>query len=116
MKRLPIFLAAFAMSLSSLAVLAEVTQDAVKKPATDVAASADTTPMTEGEVKKIDKDTGKITIKHGEIKNLDMPSMTMVFRVKEAAMLDQLKVGDKINFSAADLNGKLTVTKVEVAK
>jgi Cu(I)/Ag(I) efflux system periplasmic protein CusF len=72
--------------------------------------------MTEGEIKKIDKESGKVTIKHGEIKNLDMPPMTMVFRMKDAAMLDKVKAGDKINFSAEKLNGNYTVTEVEIAK
>ena len=87
------------------------------KPATIEEKTAPTkSPMADGEIKKIDKDAGKVTIKHGEIKNLDMPSMTMVFRVKDAAMLDQIKVGDKINFSADKINGNFTVTKMEAAK
>ncbi len=80
------------------------------------AAVATKLAMTEGEIKKVDKETGKITIKHGEIKNLDMPGMTMVFRVKEPAMLDQVKAGDKVNFSADKINGNITVTKIEAAK
>jgi Cu(I)/Ag(I) efflux system periplasmic protein CusF len=72
--------------------------------------------MAEGEIKKIDKETGKVTIKHGEIKNLDMPPMTMVFRMKDAAMLDKVKAGDKINFSAEKINGNFTVTEIEAAK
>ncbi len=66
--------------------------------------------MTDGEVRKIDKDAGKVTIRHGEIKNLDMPAMTMVFRVKEPVMLDRLKPGDKIKFSAEKIGGQYTVT------
>lgn len=73
-------------------------------------------PMTDGEIKKVDKEGGKITIKHGEIKNLDMPGMTMVFRVKEPAMLDQVRAGDKVNFSADKINGNITVTKIEASK
>jgi Cu(I)/Ag(I) efflux system periplasmic protein CusF len=84
------------------------------KPATS--GSVEKPPMNEGEIKKIDKDSGKVTIKHGEIKNLDMPPMTMVFRMKDAAMLDKVKVGDKINFSAEKVNGNFTVTEVEAAK
>ena len=56
--------------------------------------------MTEGEVRKVDRETKKLTIKHGEIRNLDMPPMTMVFQVKDAALLDKLKAGDKIRFFA----------------
>ena len=69
--------------------------------------------MTDAEVRKIDKDAGKVTLKHGEIKNLDMPPMTMVFRVKEPALLDTLKVGDKVRIAAEKLDGNYTVTKIE---
>ena len=81
------------------------------------AASADSTaPLASGEVKKVDKDAGKITIKHGPLENLGMPAMTMVFRVKDPAMLDQLKAGDKINFLAEKWNGALTLMRFEAAK
>ena len=82
-------------------------------PATTAQVSASAAPMTEGEVRKIDKEQGKITLKHGEIKNLDMPGMTMVFRVKEAALLDQVKEGDKIKFTADKIGGQFTVTGIE---
>lgn len=72
--------------------------------------------LTPGEVKKIDKEASKITIKHGPLTNLGMPAMTMVFRIKDAAMLDQVKVGDKINFYAEKLDGGITVTRLEAAK
>ena len=78
-------------------------------------AQADTA-MTEGEVRKIDKENKKITLRHGEIKNLEMPGMTMVFQVKEPAMLDSLKSGDKVRFSAEKLDGALVVTRIEPAK
>ena len=72
--------------------------------------------MTEGEVRKIDKDTKKITLKHGEIKNLGMPGMTMVFQVKDPAMLDTVKTGDKVRFNAEKAEGALVVTHIETAK
>lgn len=72
------------------------------------------TSMAQGEVKKVNKDAGKITLKHGELKNLDMPPMTMVFRVKDPAMLEQLKAGDRINFVAEKIGGQLTVTQFEI--
>ena len=75
----------------------------------------DTTAMTEGEVRKIDKEHGKITLKHGDIKNLGMPGMTMIFRVQDKTMLDPIKEGDKVKFVADNLNGQLTVTKIEPA-
>lgn len=74
------------------------------------------TLMTDGEVRKIDKDAGKVTIRHGEIKNLDMPAMTMVFRVKDPVMLDRLQPGDKIKFSAEKIGGQYTVVGFEPAK
>lgn len=57
--------------------------------------------MTDGEVKKIDKEAGKITIKHGQIKHLDMPGMTMVFVAKEKSLLDKVQPGDKVRFMVA---------------
>lgn len=71
---------------------------------------------SEGEVKKIDKAAGKVTIKHGELKNLGMPGMTMVFKVKDPAMLDHVKEGDKVHFTADKVGGALTVTAIEAAK
>jgi Cu/Ag efflux protein CusF len=72
--------------------------------------------LTAGEVKKVDKEAGKMTIKHGPLANLDMPGMTMVFRVKEPAMLDKVKAGDKINFAAERANGAITVTHLDIVK
>ncbi|GBL47439.1 hypothetical protein SFMTTN_3278 [Sulfuriferula multivorans] len=72
-------------------------------------------PLIDGEVKKVDKDTGKLTIKHGPITNLGMPAMTMVFRVNDPAMLDKVKSGDKIRFAADKVSGVLTVMRVEPA-
>lgn len=80
------------------------------------AAATATEAATEGEVKKVDKDAGKITIKHGALKNLDMPPMTMVFRAKDPAVLNQVKVGDKITFVAEKVNGQFTASQVEVKK
>lgn len=68
--------------------------------------------MADGEVRKIDKEQGKITVKHGEIKSLEMPPMTMVFRVKDKAMLDKLHDGEKIKFSAEKIDGNFTITKI----
>ena len=72
--------------------------------------------LTEGEVRKVDKAAGKITLKHGEIRNLDMPPMTMVFRVKEPTMLAAVKEGDKVKFTAERVDGAYTVTSLESAK
>ena len=78
-----------------------------------MAASSD---MAEGEIRKVDMDTKKITIKHGEIKNLDMPGMTMVFQVKDPAMLEKVKAGDKVRFKAEKAGGAIVVTDILPAK
>jgi len=69
--------------------------------------------MTEGEVKKVDLETGKVTIKHGEIKHLDMPGMTMVLTVKDKTLLTNIKPGEKINFMVINEGGKLVVTDIQ---
>lgn len=69
--------------------------------------------MSTGEVKKVDKSTGKMTIKHGPLENLGMGGMTMAFRAADPSMLDKVNVGDKIQFVAEQPNGQLTVTKLE---
>ncbi len=72
--------------------------------------------LTDGEVKKIDKEAGKITLRHGEIKNLNMGAMTMVLRVKDASMLDQVKVGDNVKFAADRVNGAVTIVQMQKAQ
>lgn len=71
---------------------------------------------SEGEVRKIDKAAGKITIKHGEIRNLDMPPMTMVFRAEPPALLDKVQVGDKVTFKAEKVGSTYTVTEIAPAR
>ena len=73
-------------------------------------------PTAEAEIRKIDLENKKITLKHGEIKNLDMPGMTMVFAVKDPAMLDKLKAGDKVKFTADSVGGSITVMSLEKVK
>ena len=72
--------------------------------------------LADGEIRKVDKEAKKITIKHGPIQSLDMPAMTMVFQVKEPAMLEQVKPGDKVKFEAQKLGGAFTVTRIEAAR
>jgi len=79
------------------------------------AALAQTVPV-DGQVTKINTKDNKITLRHGPIKNLDMDSMTMVFRVKDPAMLKQVKVGDKVKFEADRVEGRLTVVKIQKTK
>lgn len=79
-------------------------------------AAASGASMADGEVRKVDKEAKKITMKHGEIKNLDMPGMTMVFQVKDPAMLDKVKAGDKVRFTAEKAGGAIVVTDIQPAK
>ena len=72
--------------------------------------------MADGEVRKVDKENRKITLKHGEIKSLDMPPMTMAFQVKDPALLDKVKPGDKVQFNVVKDGAKLTVTEIRPAK
>lgn len=78
--------------------------------------TSSTTPLTDGEVRKVDRAQGKLTLRHGPLPNLDMPAMTMVFRVKDPSMLDQVKEGDRIKFTADRIDGAITVTELEVGK
>lgn len=71
--------------------------------------------LADGTVKKVDQALGKLTLQHGPLENLGMPAMTMVFRVKDAAWLGQVKAGDRIRFAAEKLNGAYTVTQIEKA-
>ena len=72
-------------------------------------------PASEAEVRKVDKEAGKIALKHGEIKNLDMPPMSMVFQVRQPAQLDALQVGQKVRFQAVQDKGAYWVLKIEAA-
>ena len=80
------------------------------------AAAASAADMNEGEVRKVDKEARKLTIRHGEIKSLDMPPMTMVFQVRDLSMLDKLKPGDKIRFAVAKSESGFVVTDIQAAK
>jgi len=97
--KLVAFAAALSLSISSVGAFA---QDAT----------------VSGEVKKIDTAAGKITLKHGPIKKLDMEEdgMTMVFRVQDPGMLKSVKVGDKVKFDADRVNGQITVTAIQKSK
>ena len=72
--------------------------------------------MSDGEVRKVDRDGKKVTIKHGEIKSLDMPPMTMVFRVKDLTIVDKLQPGDKVKFRVEKSEGAFVVTEIHQAR
>jgi Cu/Ag efflux protein CusF len=109
-------------SLHTLALAALIalpmtlTQPAVAQTAASEATTVPAADMAEGEIRKVSKDTGKLTIKHGEIKNLDMPPMTMVFTARDPAMLDTVAVGDKVRFAVIDEGGKMVVTELQPLK
>lgn len=79
------------------------------------ATQAVTQDLAEGEIRRIDASTGRVTIRHGVIKSIDMPPMTMVFHAAEPGLLNNLKVGDKIRFAAEQQQGKIIVTRIELA-
>lgn len=79
-------------------------------------ATASPADMADGEIRKVDMDTKKITIKHGEIKNLDMPGMTMVFQAKDPALLGKVKAGDKVRFKAEKDGTAFVVTDIQPVK
>lgn len=125
MKKISSFLAAAV--LAPLGALAQSPDQPGKAPAAHAGhaahAAAQTdqafsqaAALTDGEVRKIDKDASKLTIRHGEIKHLSMPPMTMVFLVKDNTLLDTVKVGDKIRFMVTHQNGRMVVTDIQPAK
>ena len=106
----------FATMLATLAAPAYAQQSATDHSAHHVAQAQNTAALTDGEVRRVDKDAKKLTIRHGPIQNLDMPGMTMVFQVKEPAMLDKVKSGDKIKFRAEKAGSSYIVTQIEPAQ
>lgn len=72
--------------------------------------------LTEGVIRKVDRDNNKITIKHGEIRHLDMPGMTMVFQVKHPDLLDKIQTGDKVKFRAEKSGSAFVVTDIQLEK
>ena len=108
-------------SYVSICIAALVAQPACANdahhPGTGSASVAQTAaPLTDAEIRKIDKVAKKITLKHAAIANLDMPAMTMVFQVADDAVLDRFKAGDKVRFAADRTAGAFTVTKIELQK
>ena len=91
--------------------MAQTTMDHSKMDMSQPAAS-----MTEGEVKKVDLEAGKVTIKHGPIKHMDMPGMTMVFNVKDKALLANVKPSDKVRFMVVNEGGKMVLTAITTAQ
>ncbi|MDP3841822.1 MAG: copper-binding protein [Oxalobacteraceae bacterium] len=107
-------------SLVLACALAQPVFAAESEPVTETAKKGALVPAepvwSEGIAKKVDKTTGKLTIAHGAIKNLGMGPMTMMFRVKDPAMLEQVQAGQKIRFHIDIVNGAYTVLRIEPAK
>ena len=99
-----------------LSAFAAAAQHAHHPPAADQVAQAAAKDLADGEVRKVDKANGKITLRHGEIKNINMGPMTMVFGVKSPALLDNLAAGDKVKFRVEEIKGDYVVTAIEKAK
>ncbi len=106
----------FAIAASTAALLVSMAGVAGAQTTSAPAASATSAEMAEGEVRKVDKENQKLTIKHGPLKNLDMPGMTMVFQVQDAVMLEKVQAGDKVRFLADKVNGNFTVIKLEASR
>lgn len=108
--------------ISAVSLLAAVGAHAQTTPASaadhsqQAPAAAAAAAQSDAEVRKIDKEQGKLTLRHGPLKNFDMPAMTMVFRVADPKMLDGLKEGDKVKFNAGKVNGAFTVTAIQPVK
>ena len=114
-KKISAWLAVAAL-LAGSSGLAMAASDAPAAPLSANAALDASAKLTLGEVRKIDTEQGKLTIKHGPIENLQMPGMTMVFKAADPAILQRLQVGDKIEFAAEKANGAIAVTTVQTAK
>lgn len=73
-------------------------------------------PQSDGEVRRIDREQGKVTLRHGPLENLDMPAMTMVFKAADPRLLEGLREGDKVRFTAEKVDGVFTLTAIQAAK
>lgn len=91
---------------------ASATPESTTPAAAPAASAASAADMVDGLVRKIDADGGKITLRHGEIRHLNMPGMTMVFRVTNPAMLTGVAVGDAVRFRADHVGGEFVVTEL----
>ncbi|MBC7733114.1 MAG: copper-binding protein [Bacteriovorax sp.] len=111
----PTLILALAATLSSATTAQTASQPSRADNNAVAPTSASASAMTDGEIRKVDKSAKKLTIKHGPIKNLDMPGMTMVFQVKDAALLDKVKAGDKVRFTAEMIGGSVVVTDIRTA-
>ena len=104
------------MALATAAVAQTVPVERPADHAAGASAAATAGLLSDGEVRKVDRDLGKVTLRHGPITPLEMPAMTMVFRVADKKLLDGIKEGDKVKFTAERINGAITLTAIEAAR
>lgn len=118
MTQLKILFACITLTASAALPLPTIAKEAAQDgtPAPSKPSAPANLEMTDGEVRKVDKDAGKITIKHAEVRSLEMPPMTMVFTVQDPALLDKAKAGDKVQFNVVRQGGKFVVTAIQTAK
>ena len=102
-------------SAALVAALAFAGQVCAQAPVAATTQTSATEEFADGEIRKIDKDARKLTIRHGPLKSLDMPGMTMVFGVRDETVLDRVKVGEKVRFQVEKVDGKFVVTRIERA-
>ena len=107
------FIAALTLGVVTVAPAQTVSDPAAIQSSGPSGAAAST---TNGEVRKVDREQGRLTLKHGPIANLEMPGMTMVFKVSDHALLDTVQTGDKVRFRAEMVDGKIVVTKLEAVR
>ena len=108
-------IALLAALASGSALAQQAAETALNQPRAMAAAESNATAFTDGEIRKINKETRKVTIRHGSITNLGMPPMTMVFQVSDPALLEAVQVGDKVRFSAEKREGAFIVTALQKA-
>ena len=112
LKSIPVVMAAVLIAISQGAVAGGPAVEHTPSSATSERAVS----LTDGEIKKVDRDAGRVTIKHGPLENLEMPGMTMVFGVTDVSVLQSLKAGDKVKFAAGKVDGRIVVTELNVQK
>jgi Cu(I)/Ag(I) efflux system periplasmic protein CusF len=106
------------LAISAVALGVALPMTSFAQPAMDSAKTetAQLMSLTDGEIKKVDLDNSKVTIKHGDIQHLDMPGMTMVFTAKDKNLLSTVKPGDKVKFMVVNEEGKMIVTDIQPAR
>jgi Cu(I)/Ag(I) efflux system protein CusF len=97
-------------------VFSAASADELASPHVNAATDKDLATMSKGEIVKIDTGTAKVTLRHGPLRNLNMPAMTMIFKVAEPDLLGSLKAGDKVLFTVERVDGALTVTSIHAAE